>query len=217
MDVQAVITRVRRVFGDEAAVQVTDDDIIRWINDGQIEIVKNNTNALLNTTTMNIVAGQSTYNFNVNMLKLRSVRYKYSSMLSFKTLQYQSMQQFDESIDGWDGTLYPSGYPVYYTEYNNTFTVFPTPDQSVVGGFKLLYNESPADVSDLADPLSVPLIYHNTILRYCLWQASLLDEDLEPAVMYQNNFANDMSLVQNREVSENVSSYPVITIRDEDL
>jgi hypothetical protein len=217
MDVQAVITRVRRVFGDEAAVQLTDDDIIRWINDGQIEVVKNNSSALLNTTTINIVANQSTYNFNSNMLKLRSVRYKYSDMASFRSLKFLSMQQFDESIDGWDGTLYPAGYPVFYTEYNDTFTVFPTPDRSVVGGFKLLYNETPSDVTDLADPLSLPLIYHNTIMRYCLWQASLLDEDLEPAVMYAQTFTNDMAVVQSREVNENLSSYPVITVREEDL
>lgn len=33
-----VFRRVKRTFGDEAGVQITNSDIIDWINDGQVEI-----------------------------------------------------------------------------------------------------------------------------------------------------------------------------------
>ncbi len=217
MIVSDVITRVRRVFGDEAAVQITDDDIKRWINDAQIEIVKKNQSALLNTTTVNLVANQATYSLASNILLVRAVRYKYSDMQSYKTLDYKSMQQFDESINGWDGTGFPSGYPVLYTQYNNNIIVFPAPDRAATAGLKILYNEVPTDVVNNSDALSLPLIYHNTIQRYCLWQASLLDEDLEPAIMYQQSFDSDLAIVQGRETTEAVASYPVITVREEDL
>jgi hypothetical protein len=216
MIVSDVITRVRRVFGDEAAVQITNDDIIRWINDGQIEIVKHNQNALQSTDTINLVADQATYALNSNMLLLRTLRYKYSDMLSYQALIYRSMQQFDESIDGWDGTLYPKGYPVFFTQYNDSVILFPTPDRSATAGLKVLYNQKPADVSDLADPLSLPLIYHNTILRYCLWQSSLLDEELDPSVMYEQAFIKDMALLQQRETTEATATYPTITVLEFD-
>lgn len=143
MIVSDVIIRVRRTFGDEAAVQVTDDDIVRWINDAQIEIVKHNDGALQSTDTMNIVANQSSYTLTSALLILRSLRYKYSDMTSFRALRYKSLQQFDESIDGWDGTQYPAGYPAFFTQYNNTVTLFPTPDRAATAGLKILYNEKP--------------------------------------------------------------------------
>ncbi len=216
MIVSDVITRVRRTFGDEAAVQVTDEDVIRWINDAQIEIVKHNDGALQNTATMNLVANQSSYSLTASMLILRSLRYKYSDMTSFRSLKYKSLQQFDESVDGWDGTQFPAGYPAFFTQYNNVVTLFPTPDRAATAGLKVLYNEKPTDVVDGTSSLALPLIYHNTVLKYCMWQASLLDEDLEPAIMYQQGFTGDMALLKSRETTEATATYPVITIMELD-
>lgn len=216
MIVQDVVTRVRRVFGDEAAVQVTDEDIFRWINDGQVEIVKNNAEALQTTSTMNLVANQATYALPSDLLLLRSLRYKFSDMLSYSALIYKSMQQFDETIDGWDGTAQSAGHPNYFTQYNNSVVLFPTPDRASTAGLKLLYNKTPTDVSALSDAISLPLIYHNTIFKYCLWQASMLDEDYDPAVMHQSNFQNDITLLQKRETTEATATYPVITVLADD-
>lgn len=216
MIVQDIVTRVRRVFGDDAAVQVTDADIFRWINDGQIEIIKNNAEALQTTSTLNLVANQATYALPSDLLLLRSLRYKYSDMNSYSALVYKSMQQFDESIDGWDGTDYSAGHPVLFTQYNNSVVLFPTPDRASTAGLKLLYNKTSTDVTALSDAISLPLIYHNTILKYCLWQTSLLDEDYDPAVMYQSNFQNDMLLLKKRETTEATATYPVITVLADD-
>lgn len=216
MIVSDVITRVRRIFGDEAAVQVTDADIIRWVNDAQIEIVKHNDGALQKTDFVNLVSGQSQYVMPTDLLILRSLRYKFTSMLSFSALQYKNMQQFDESIDGWDGTNYGSGAPQFFTMYEGKVILFPTPDQSFTAGLKILYNQKPADVVLTTDALPLPLIYHNTVLKYCMWQASLLDEDHEPAMMYRSDFQADMNLLLTRETTEAVATYPVITVLQDD-
>lgn len=216
MIVSDVIIRVRRVFGDEAAVQVTDDDIIRWINDGQIEIIKHNGEALQKTAFVDLVAGQSTYTLPADLMLLRSLRYKYSDMSSFSRLEYNSMQQFDESIDGWDGTLYNSAHPQFFTVYESKAVLFPTPDESNLSGIKVLYNQQPAVVTTTADSLALPVIYFNTIVRYCMWQASLLDEDLDPATMYRADFQDDSNRVMDRENINATASYPSITVRVED-
>lgn len=217
MIVSDVNIRVRRTFGDESAVQVTDDDIIRWINDAQIEIVKNNDGALQKTGLVDLVANQSQYTMPTDMLILRALRWKYATVQSFATLKYLSMQQFDESIDGWDGTLYSTGCPVFFTVFENKAMLFPIPDQSNVGGLKVLYNQKPTDVVTNTDPLALPLIYHNTIVKYCLAQASLLDEDHDPAVLYMTNFADDMQKLATRETQEAIATYPTITTRDWDM
>jgi len=216
MIVQDVITRVRRVFGDAAAVQVTDDDVIRWINDAQVEIVKRNDAALQKTDLIDLVVNQATYVMPTDLLILRSLRFKYSSSLSFSALRYKNMQEFDDSVDGWDGTLYSAAPPQWFTMYEGKVILFPVPDQSMVDGLKVLYNQKPTDVVGLGDTLALPIIYHNSIMQYCMWQASLLDEDHEPALMYKTNFVEDMSILSSKETSDPVATYPVITVLEYD-
>lgn len=216
MIVSDVITRVRRTFGDEASVQVQDADVIRWINDSQIEIVKRNDSALQETSLINLVANQATYTLPVDLLLLRALRYKFSNMLSFNRIKYASMQQFDEIVDGWDGTAFGIGAPVYYTMDKGQALLFPAPDQSATGGLKVLYNKRPTDVVLTSDALSLPLIYHNTVFQYCMWQASLLDEDHDPAIMYQSNFMDDIRELSNNDTKEETNTYPVITVMEFD-
>lgn len=216
MIVSDIITRVRRTFGDEAAVQVQDADVIRWINDAQLEIVKHNDAALQKTSFINLVANQSSYTLPTDLFLIRTLRYRFSDMLSFSNLVYRNMQEFDESIDGWDGSAYNNGNPIYYTMYEGKALLFPTPNQSVTNGLKVLYNQKPTDVVNTGDSLSLPIIYHNTVVKYCMWQASLLDEDHEPAQMYGATFQQDMNKLQGREVNEATATYPSITVMDFD-
>ncbi len=216
MNVQDIVTRVRRTFGDEAAVQVDDADILRWINDGQVEIVKHNQAALQKTDFIDLVDGTSSYILPADLLLLRSLRYKYSDMLSYRALVYKNMQEFDATIDGWDGTAYNEGHPSFFTMYEGRAILFPTPDTSVTDGLKVLYNQKPTDVTTLVDNLSLPLIYHNTIVKYAMWQASLLDEDHEVGVMYQGNFMDDMGKLSNRENADPTDVYPTVTVLDFD-
>lgn len=217
MIVSDIVTRVRRIFGDEAAVQVTDDDIMRWINDGQIEVVKHNDGALQKTDFINLVANQSVYTLPADLFLLRSLRYKYTDMPSFSALKYKNMQEFDDSVDGWDGTYFNIGHPYFFTMYEQKATLFPTPDQSATLGIKVLYNQKPVDVTALNSTLSLPLIYHNTIVKYCMWQASQLDEDQQTAVIYQGNFQQDVDRLKTRENADPVERYPMITVLESDL
>ncbi len=137
-------------------------------------------------------------------------------MLSFSALKFKNMQQFDDSIDGWDGNAYTSGFPQFFTMYEGKVILFPLPDRSNTNGIKVLYNQKPVDVTAGGDSLALPLIYHNTILKYCMWQASLLDEDHDPALMYKNNFDSDMNLLRTRETTEATATYPTITVLEYD-
>lgn len=163
-----------------------------------------------------LVSGQAQYTLPTDLLILRAVRFKFTDMLSFTSLRYKSMQQFDESIDGWDGNSFTTGSPSFFTMEEGKILLFPIPDQSATDGLKILYNQKPTDVDDLTDALALPLIYHNTVIKYCLWQASLLDEDHEPAMMYKAEFNDDMTRLRSRETSDPTSTYPVITVLEFD-
>lgn len=217
MNVQDVVDRVRRTFGDEAAVQVSDDDILRWINDGQIEIVKANEQALQKSDFVDLVAGQATYTLPTDLLLLRSLRFKMSDMQSYVNLRYKNMQEFDLVLDGWDGTTYTNSKPLYFTMFEGQVILFPTPDTAATDGLKVLYNQKPTEVTTLSDEIHLPLIYHNSIFKYCMWQASHLDDDHEPAMMYRTDFQSDIDLLNTRETKDPVATYPTITVRAEDM
>ncbi len=151
------------------------------------------------------------------MLILRSVRYKYTTMSSFISINYVNLQEFDDALNGWDGSSYSNARPLIFNRYADTISIFPTPDESATGGLKFLYNQVPTDITALIDPLSLPLVYHHTIFKYCMMQASMLDEDYDPAQLHKAVFDEDMRNLMGFENVEQNATYPVITVREEDM
>jgi hypothetical protein len=72
LNVQDVANRVRRTFGDDGGVQVTDDDILRWVNDAQLQISTDNEELLETVATADIIQGQADYSIPSDMNVLRS-------------------------------------------------------------------------------------------------------------------------------------------------
>lgn len=218
MNTQDVMDRVKRIFGDESSVQLTDADIFRWINDAQREVVMHSQNLLEKIGTINTVEGQDEYAFPTDLLILRSIRYKNDSMQSYSRLEFRNLQEFDTYINGWDGTFYGTNDPLVYTTYEDTIYLFPAPNQSTTAGLKVLYSRKPVDVDSALDPLDLPEGYHNAIVKYCLTKAYEMDEDYESSGIQFSQFQNDVNTLMNREKSKGHDEfYPTITTRWEDM
>jgi hypothetical protein len=212
LNVQDVVTRVKRTFGDEAGVQISDDDIIRWINDAQEQIVLDNEGLMETTATANSVVSQAEYDVPADMSVFRSLRFK-----GYR-LKPMSMTEFDSYIDGFSAStpIYGPGIPEVFTIWNNKIIVFPTPNESVTGGFTILYIKHPASVGTLADGLTVPLQYHNSVVTYCLKQAYELDEDYQKAELKKAEFNENTMKLNDRNKWITQEVYPRITVLPED-
>lgn len=212
MNVQDVVTRVKRIFGDEAGVQITDQDIIRWINDAQEEIGINNEGLMESIATANIIADTSEYDVPGDFSVLRSLKYK-----GFR-LKYMSFSEFNEYLDGFSSkdSPYGSGIPEVFMVWNNKITLFPKPSEAILDGLSIYYIKHPAPVNTLADNLSLPLGYHNAIVSYCLQQAHELDEDIQKADRSQNKFNETMMKLNDRNKWVSQEYYPRITTLPED-
>lgn len=213
MNVQEVVTRVKRQFGDEAGVQISDQDIIRWINDAQEEIGRTNEGLMETTGSADTVLDQAEYDMPADFSVLRSLRYK-----GYR-LKPMSLAEFNEYIDGFaasTGAPYGSGTPDVFTVWENKITLFPKPNESITGGLTILYIKHPAPVANLADSLSLPQKYHNSIVTYCLQQAYELDEDFQKAQLKEGKFNKDLMQLndQNKWISHEY--YPRITTLPED-
>jgi hypothetical protein len=214
MDINGIISRVKRIFGDESGVQVIDDDILQWISDAQREIVMHNEHVLQLTTTVNIVDGTDTYAFPTDLLVLRTVRIKMASMETYAHIEAISPGEFDRYISG--RVVVGEGIPCVYTTYERKIFLYPTPDQNATDGLQILYTQRPTDVTAITDTISLPEEYHNAIVKYCLMKANQMDEDYEISAIHGAEFAGDVKALSLFNAYNPSEVYPRITVLPED-
>lgn len=214
MNVQDVADRVKRTFGDDAGVQVTDADIFRWINDAQLQISIDNEDLLETTASSDIVSGQADYATPTNMNTLRSLMYN-----NFR-LKGLSFAEFNEYLDGFDAPTgqnpYGTGRPEVFMVYGGVITLFPTPNQNLTGGLRIFYSRHPASIGNFADALTVPDRYHNAVVEYCLKMAYEMDENLWMVEMKGQGFDQAIQKLKNQEKWTSREYYPTITTLPED-
>lgn len=214
MNVSDVAIRVRRTFGDDAGVQVTDADIFHWINDAQLQISVDNEELLETVATADIVSGQADYATPSDMNVLRSLMYN-----NFK-VKALSFAQFNEYIDGFKAPVGQGGFgpgkPEVYMLYGGTITLFPTPNQNITAGLRIYYSKHPASVGNLADGLGVPDRYHNSVVEYCLQRAYEMDENPDMAAYKKGEFAAQVQKLRNQEKRSGTEAYPTITTLSQD-
>lgn len=211
MNVQDVIDRIQRQFGDESGVQVTNDDIIRWINDAQRDIGQ--AQEILETiATTTSVVDQASYIIPSDIISLKRVTY------AGKNIKNVSLQEFDQYItDNQDTpTINDTGTPEIFYSYGEEISFYPVPN--VAGDdIKLYYSQFPAEVASAVDDLTLPIKYHNRIVEYCLQQAYELDENFEAASYKESQFSNSMSQMKEDVSWKHHEYYPNITVMPEDL
>lgn len=212
MNVSEVITRVQRIFGDESGVQINQNDIIRWINDCQEEMVIDNEGLLETAVTTDVIQGQTDYSFPSDLSVLRSLQYKGYA------IKRMSFQEFDVYLNGYNAqpNPYGEGLPSIYMVWNNTIKLFPPPNESVTAGLKIYYCKHPVPVVTAADALTVPIQYHKAIVDYCLQQAYELDEDQAKVQMKKQEYEQKMLKLNDRNKWTSQETYPVITTLPQD-
>ncbi|MGH7791991.1 MAG: DUF6682 family protein [Thermodesulfobacteriota bacterium] len=211
-----VKVRIERAFGDEANVQVTDDDMLRWINDGQREVVMQNEGLLEKISTANLVLNQDEYTMPADILVLRSVRVKLSSHPSYTSIQWQSLAQFEQSVSTWDGNPL-TGLPACYTTYEGKLFLYPRPSENVTEGIKFLYSKIPTILTMNTEVLGLPVAYHNLILKYCLIKANEMDEDFNISTAMLSQFQQDIGINKEKEKWGAREFYPTVTVLTDDM
>ncbi len=210
-------TQVKRIFGDESEVQLTNADIVRWANNAQVHFVMNNEGILEVPSFASALAGIQEYTLPTDLLVLDSVSFKASGQSSFFTLTGRSLKEFDEYLNGWDGSQYGTGTPVYFHKYANKLRLFPIPDIDGTNNIKIYYRKRPVALVNDTDIPEVPEEYHNAIVSYILEQAYFMDEDYEASQLASNKVTSDLNTNSERENWRHQKYYPVITVLPEDI
>lgn len=205
---QNVIDRVKRQFGDESGAQVTDADIISWINSGQQEINRQQ-RIIKNTATTPTVIGTRVYTFPTpRIMHIELLKY------NGRPLDYMAFNEAQEYITLNDPTNIQTGSPVYWWEWGGQLELYPTPD--AVGTLTLYYIEYPAEITLSSDILTVPDSYFDTLLQYCMQQAYEQDDDWTGSAQKAQQVKESLGILSEDSQRYGRQYYPMITELDDD-
>lgn len=202
-----VADRVRTTFGDTSGAQITDAMIVRWINDGQQEIVNNN--AILKATKYSdYVATQTEYTFPTD-----SVQFIEAIYVQNRPIKNVSPQEYREFVLAEDPELEAtSDFPAIWYERNGVITFYPKAETTYASGLKLEYVKSPAPVTSISTSvvLSIPDRYLNELVNYVLSQALETDENYSAAEVKRGHFREGLDRMNLKENISQIDAYPSI-------
>lgn len=207
--VQDVIKEVKRTFGDEAAVQITDSDIVRWVNMAQGEIVMRNAELGAAVVFVNSVANQIDYPVlaNVpNLLTIQSIHFKGRPL---KNLTFQEAESY--LMKGGDVV---SGTPEIWYERGGVVSFHPPASDSEDQVVKIYFNKSP-DTVTAQSLLGLSDNYYNSIVSFVLKRAYLLDENANLAQLVNADFDTAVTRLQERSQSQ-TNAYPFIGVMEDE-
>lgn len=202
MNLSDVFKRVQRTFGDEAAIQVTKDDVGRWCTDAQREIAV--AASLLETTAASTqLALTENVAMPADLLALTAVMVNGNLLRQIKFEEAQEL--LNQTADN----------PTMYWVYARTIHLIPTPvaDYTIT----LYYSREPTTVSSTNETFDLPVAYHSRILEYCMKQAYELDENFQASSLKGQEFVTNLQTQMNQENWAQQASYPTIRVLPEDL
>lgn len=209
MLVSDIKRRVKRAFGDESGSQITDTDIIDWINDAQIEICRSNdVIQVIGTIATTINVGLYSLTALADILKLVTV--KYDGM----TLKGMTQQEADEFISTYDQGVLGTGIPQYFWIFAGKITLYPVPSQ--VKNLSIYYIRKPLAVAIDADIPEIPVQYHTQIVDYCIARSRQQDNDVNGYLTKMTEFKGNVkeSAIDEDWVSQQF--YPNISVSRDD-
>lgn len=206
-----VISDVQRAFGDESGFQITTSDIIRWINNAQLEVAMRNPEILPAVAFTNSTAGQTDYPLLANVptvLTLQSVHYRNRPV---KNIPFQEAEIY---LMKGDDVQNPTGAPIFWYERAGVVTFYPGTPDTLTNSIKFFYQSKPTVITTASQTLGLPDLYYNAIVDFCLEQAYLLDENAQLASVAGNKFDQAVARLQNR-TNQQSDYYPFITDIDD--
>ena len=207
-----VAIEVKRIFGDEDAVQISDSDILRWVNSAQRSIVSVNP-ILQRTLIRDSVAGQASYTFPTD--RVQYVQALYYENIPLTAYSYPEAQEYILTANPDAATT--EGRPQIWYQWAQQITLYPVPDESIADAIKVDFVGIPEELAALGDTLSLPDRYFESIISFCLQKAHQVDENYDGANYVRSQYTDSLAQLSEQENRISLRSYPTLTVRPEDI
>lgn len=201
MNLTELIRVVKNEFGDEASVVIDDTDIIRWANDGQLEIVRR-TDSLETNSVVPTVIDQTSYVL-ASALKINRVTYDGAGLVKISKAQLNKWYP-DRGTTG-----YGNGTPNVVAVFGNKIEVYPKP--AAVKNLTIFYVPKPTPLSSPGNlVLDIPEEMHDDLVQYCLRRAFEQNGDWQAASIKDQKFGAQTAESMAQFSWNDADSYPVV-------
>lgn len=198
MDVDDVIRKAGRRFGDSNNVLILAADFFDFINDGQLQIVR----LTGDIKTTNTGAAASTYPLTLPATFIRGERMEYDG----NPLKLITKRDLDDlNVDVAD---YPDK-PNFYYYYNNQVHLYPDPPVGDTTSVSFIYWSMPTSVTGTGQNLTVPIAHHEDLVTFVVARCHERNENW---AMYQQ-LMNEFNAGLGQRIEEakvKNDTYPII-------
>lgn len=205
--VSDVVTWVQRQFGDESSVQITQADIIRWLNQAQLEVavVASPIQAISSTV---LIPGTYQYTMPVeNTMSIISLR------IDGTPIENMEFQTAENKVIREDPQRLSTGKPQYWWRFADKIYMWPTPDQAL--SVELFYYKTPADLVAVGDLLGLPDKYYEALIQFVMSKAYELDEEYANSRAARQAFNDRIGITLEEDTRGSVEYYPTLTFLDD--
>lgn len=182
---QSIIRRAVETLQDTTSVRWPVNELVRYLNDGQREIVLYRPDSMVTNATMTCVAGTKQA-LPANGAKLIEVIRNAAATSAKKSVRMINREILDAQTPGWHNIT--GSVDILHFMYDprdpKTFYVYPPATTSAQ--VDIVYSAYPTDITEPADGslytavtgnISLPDIYGNAILDYILYRAYTKDSE----------------------------------------
>lgn len=203
MNVGDIATRVYRQFGDESGAQIDEDDVIRWVNDAQMDIVRRTEILQKESPVIPVVADDDEYDPPADFMFARRITLD-GYLLRRTSIEEMDAYEGNREADGITGS------PDRYYLRGLKIVLYPIPEAA--GDLVVLYVRQPVTVTGVGDIPEIPLYMHEDIVRYCLQRAKELNEDFEQAGIIGADYEQRTNKAREESQSSHGDSYPAVRL-----
>jgi hypothetical protein len=202
-----ILKDVQAIFGDKNEVQIEIQDLLRWVNDGQLQVAKD-TGCIQRTQTISVLAGDFDHPLNQDFLKYVRVTWDGLPMLR------STSAELDEVFGDTSTVPILNGIPTRFYHRNKTLFLYPSPERD--GTLEILYTARPVDVVSTSQPLEIPGEMHPLLKNYLLSRAYELDENFAQASAKEAKFEKQVNEAKANEKNPHEDSYAAVRTLEDD-
>ena len=197
----AVLARVVDVLQDTTNVRWVEDELLRWLSDGQREIVAARPEANVKNEPVTLTANNSRQSLpSGGLCLLDIVRNLGANGTTYgRAIRVVAREILDAQIPDWHTSVASSEivHFVFDKRDPKTFYVYPRPNDALQ--VEAIFQAVPANVTQASDELDLPDVYMSPLVDYVLYRAYSKDSEYagnsERAKMHYQAAANSIGLM----------------------
>lgn len=187
---QSIVKRATDLIQDQTSVRWPANELVRWLNDGQREVVLHRPDALNTTATVTLAAGSRQDLDNMSLTpppaKLIDITRNMAATSQKRAVRLVPRQILDAQIPGWHNLAGSVDIVHHMFDPRDPKTFYVYPPALATAQLEIMYGAFPADMTEPADGathtavtgnIGLPDIYANALLDYILYRAYSKDSE----------------------------------------